>query len=138
MKKRVFTIYLFVIMTLTLFACGHGNTPEVDFDAVSATFKDMNFLVLGPSTPYRQIAFHAHTNCGCADMPRCACGDNEEIWVFLHESRSAANTAWDAARFLSGGRIFDGIQMTAYREGRLVFYGTPEALAIFERARNGG
>ena len=129
---------MLVIMTMILFACGYGKTPEVDFDAVYEGFKDADFLVLGPSRPYRQIAFHAHIDCGCVNMPKCACGDNEEIWIFLHETRSAADTAWNAARFFSRGRKFNGIPMTAYREGRLIFYGTPWALYIFEGARNGG
>ena len=135
MKKKFLPILIIAIMVMSFFGCS-SNTPEVSFDAVREAFLEADFIVLGPSTPHRQTALHAYTNCGCVDMPRCGCGD--EIWIFLHETRSAANTAWDAGVFFSNGRNFENDNnMTVHREGRLVFYGTPIALEIFAEARNG-
>ena len=137
MKKFFLLFFAIVILTVALFGCGSYNTPDIDFDAVSEAFIKADFLVIGSSAPYRQTSLHAYTNdCYCRDAPRCGCGD--EIWIFLHETDSAANTAWRAAILFARGRTFDGVSMTVYREGRLIFYGTPGALAIFAEVRTGG
>jgi len=119
--KKIILSFLILILALTSLGCS-DKTPEVDFYAVTAAFEEAGYYVLGPSRPYRQTAFHAYY-------------DTDEIWIFLHETNSDANTAWDAAEFFVLGRYFEGITMYAFREGRLVFYGTPAALEIFAQVR---
>ena len=143
MKK----LLVFLVAAVMFTGCA---ADDVDFDGVAAAFRDAGYIVIGPLT----VAGTTTLSASRVELGTAEATTTDMFSLTRFRRRAEAEVAWAAAGHLieasrevnravaeMWAQVDLGIDIPPQpdqargRSGNLVWYGTPNALAVFEGAR---